>query len=86
MFTVALLDNRLPIYVLFLGADHIEKNFLSIVACIPVYKAVAWQRVDTIRYSIFKSQNYFMLLFRVTHTAYKLVDNGAWTAGCQSPP
>jgi hypothetical protein len=35
--------------MLLLGADRIE-NTVSIVACIRVYKAVAWQRVDQICY------------------------------------
>jgi hypothetical protein len=34
-----------------LGADRIEK-FPSIVASIHVYRAVAWQRADKIRYNI----------------------------------
>jgi hypothetical protein len=40
------------ISVLLLGTDSIENSFLSIVACIRVYKAVAWQRVDQFRYGI----------------------------------
>jgi hypothetical protein len=42
--------------VLLLGADHIENSFLSVVACIRVYKAVTWQRVDQIRYNMLKKQ------------------------------
>ena len=34
------------------STSHREHNSPSIVACIRVYKAVAWQRVDQIRYSI----------------------------------
>jgi hypothetical protein len=45
MFTAALPGNA----ILF-GADRIENSFHSIVASIRVYGAVAWQRVDQIRY------------------------------------
>jgi hypothetical protein len=39
--------------MLLLGADRIENTiFLSIVASIRVFKVVAWQRVDQIRYSM----------------------------------
>jgi hypothetical protein len=37
---------------LLVGADRIENSFLSTVASIRVYGAVAWQRVDQIRYNI----------------------------------
>jgi hypothetical protein len=30
-----------------------KHSFFSVVACIRVYKAVAWQRVDRIRYSMY---------------------------------
>jgi hypothetical protein len=40
------------ISVLLLGADIIENSFSSIVASVRVYRAVAWQRVDKIRYNI----------------------------------
>jgi hypothetical protein len=43
--------------VLLLSADRIENSFLSIVACSRVYRAVAWQRVDQIRYNILIIQN-----------------------------
>jgi hypothetical protein len=43
------------ISVLLPGADRIENNFPSIVACIRVYKAVAWQSVDQFCYIIFPS-------------------------------
>jgi hypothetical protein len=38
------------ISVLFFDADRIENSFPTTVACISVYKAVAWQRVDQICY------------------------------------
>jgi hypothetical protein len=40
------------ISVLLLDADRTENSFPSIVASIRVYRAVAWQRVDQIRYNI----------------------------------
>jgi hypothetical protein len=38
--------------LLFLGTDHIEISFPSIVASIRVYRAIAWQRVDQIHYNV----------------------------------
>jgi hypothetical protein len=40
------------IAVLWLGTDRIENRFLFIVTSIRVYRAVAWQRVDQIRYNM----------------------------------
>jgi hypothetical protein len=36
--------------MLLLGSDRIENGFPSIVACIRVYRAVAWQRIGQIHY------------------------------------
>jgi hypothetical protein len=52
MFTAALSGKTSYSSMLFLGADHIENSFLSIVASIRVYRDVAWQNVDQIRYNI----------------------------------
>jgi hypothetical protein len=40
------------ISMLLLCADRIENSFPSIVACIRVYRTVAWQLVDQMRYNI----------------------------------
>jgi hypothetical protein len=40
------------ISVLLFDADGTENTFPSVVASIPVYRAVAWQCVDQIRYII----------------------------------
>jgi hypothetical protein len=42
------------ISVLLLGSDSTENSFRSVVAFVRVYRAVAWQLVDQIRYSIFQ--------------------------------
>jgi hypothetical protein len=39
------------ILVLLLGADRLENSFPSVVSSIRIYGAVAWQRVDQIRYN-----------------------------------
>jgi hypothetical protein len=56
MFTAALPGNRLPISPCFCSARAAEKiySFPSTVASIRIYIAVAWQRLDEIRYNIFK--------------------------------
>jgi hypothetical protein len=46
------------ISVLLLSGDRTENSFPSIIVFIRVYKAVAWQRVDKIRYSINLLLNY----------------------------
>jgi hypothetical protein len=45
--------------VLLLGADCTENSFPSVFVCINVYKAVAWQCVDQIRYTVL----YFDVVF-----------------------
>jgi hypothetical protein len=51
---VLLLRNELynPVVPPLLGGDDIENTASSIVALDHVYRAVAWQRVDQIRYNI----------------------------------
>jgi hypothetical protein len=53
MFTTLLPGSRLPTAPCARPA-HRKYSFPSIVACIRVYRAVAWQRVDQIRYIIFE--------------------------------
>jgi hypothetical protein len=54
MFTAALPGNRLSICIRDFSrrGPHRKHSFPSIVASIRVYEAVAWQRVDQIRYNI----------------------------------
>jgi hypothetical protein len=52
MFTAALPGNRLSISPRLCSARITENSFPSTVASIRVYEAVAWQRVDQIRYII----------------------------------
>jgi hypothetical protein len=51
MFTAAFPGNRLPIPPYFAWREtHRKHNFPSIVTSIRVYRAVAWQRADQVRY------------------------------------
>jgi hypothetical protein len=47
--------NRLPIYIRAIArlGPHTKHSFPSIVASIRVYGAVAWKRVDQVRYNTF---------------------------------
>jgi hypothetical protein len=60
MFTAVLPGNGLPYLRAFTrSGPHRKHSFPSIVASIRVYRAVAWQRIDQIRYNIFKSGSDF---------------------------
>jgi hypothetical protein len=63
MFTAALPGNRLSIYTSAFArhGPHRKHNFPPIITSIRVYGAVAWKRVDKIRYNIDKTT------YRVEH-------------------
>jgi hypothetical protein len=62
MFRAALPGNRIPISPCFARRrPHRKRSFSFTVTSIRAYRAVAWQRIDKIRYSINVSKIYLQL-------------------------
>jgi hypothetical protein len=66
MFTALLLGDRLPTVPPARHGPHRKHSVSSIVACIRVYRAVAWQRVDHIRCTALYITCIFYLLIAKT--------------------